>query len=281
MPESKKKSRKLVQIVATSLAIAVAVVSEILVGWIQPFADNVSDFFRDGDPVLTSVVSIDAEVPGEDLLLVGGVTNADLDRLETLRGEQREQWFRERDAITAGPKEVKIQVKGNRRDQVRIVGIHPSPECSYPADSAYLINMDGRGGIPPSIGVVLSLDEPFDEPVTQDPEHPLKYVPFFRDRTITLEDKETEYLVITILPSYGGGLCQTAINLEVLVNGKTTTQTIGDDDNPIYVLSTQSTRDPSPFQMYEGMCWRPVPYTPSDMAVYGRCADPSNVKENW
>lgn len=262
----------------TFLAIAIVVISEILLGWMHSLGDVVADFFRPGEPVVASVFSVELRDPREDLLLLDAGSDGDLDQLETLRGFQRQQWFDERDAIIAGPRVARIEVKGNRRNPVRIVAARPSSECSRPSGGTYFINRDGRGGAPESIGLVLSLDSPSDEPLTAHPDRPWDLVPFFDSQTITLEDNEREQLVFTILPTRDGSLCETVIELDVLVDGEIKTQTISDDGEPMPVLGVQSTAEISQLEMYEGWCWRPVPFTPGDMEGYGGCGDPSNMK---
>lgn len=158
------------------------------------------------------------------------------DQIETLNEqEEQDQWLVDQGAVDMGSVEVRLALSGNRAETVRIVDMTPVSDCSQPPYSGALFVSPPAGG--ESITrLSFDLDDPNPVAKTTNVEDgTFEEEPYFANNTMSLKQDEQQVFIVTATTQLH--LCSFELELSILEDGETRTQTIDDNGSPFQVTA--------------------------------------------
>lgn len=203
---------------------------------VEQFGEALEVVTETGQPVNVDFVGV-SEMSGRSVVLPSDVAvdSDDVDSVNLMSIEEREEWFRSQKAAHPSSLFLRLALSGNRSDPVRIMDITPVGTCEKPADAGTLFEDPPAGG---EDSIRLSFDLDSQDPiamVSEDVNGEWVDRPYFADHTVSLANGEQQ--IFTIELSTEIATCAVELELEVLEGKEIVTQRVTDGGDPFRVTA--------------------------------------------
>jgi hypothetical protein len=195
----------------------------------------------DGLPVSIDYVATEGSGDGSATKVIPGALNLTVGQLVNLNSlnatTAARGWFSGHGAVAAGQLEIKVVVRGNRDEPVRIVDMHPVTSCRAPL-SGSIFYAPGAGSYSNTL-LTLNLDNPLAPPgyIGILP-HGTLYgggSNYFDHYTVSL--RRNEAFTFEVLASTNAHYCEFSLEIKVLDGNRNLTEKVTDQGKPFRVTA--------------------------------------------
>lgn len=148
------------------------------------------------------------------------------------------KWWIDHGAIPVGWRDIEVDLRGNRHEQLRITDLRPVSDCEPVREGSLVTLNPPIGGTPTTTHIGLEVEDNSKPPTYFDYEAFARGeyegpVNFFDAKTITLDQDEHEYFLIRLFTR--DSICRVDMEMTIIEDGKRHTQMLLGKGNEITV----------------------------------------------